>query len=226
MKLLQKFTFGLMAAVLFIGMIGPTVSASASKESSGVEQKYEILNGGDKQKFLNVLRKSDLYKDKVSHKNVERKDANVINLGKGKQGYSEEVIMVNTLVKNPSTHKVDVVYAFIGKDTKKILKLSHFNIEEKYTNYKDYDENGTLRIHQKYTTKDFNNNNLDNPLVDYTYDSGITIAKVSDFWIKFACGFGGLYSCSLACLAGLAGGPAVAGVCQTMCSLVWGAALC
>ncbi|MUK90508.1 hypothetical protein GMD78_19300 [Ornithinibacillus sp. L9] len=223
-KRFKVLMLGIMCLTLLIAPLNTSAENIDTNQDSENILQYETLEGGEKNHYLRALEKSDIFKNNVSSKNLDKKYALVADLGEHDYA-DEDIIMINAVVKNPQNDEIDVVYAFLSKESNDVLKLSHFSINDELTTYKDYDEYGTLMIHNEYSTNDFSEGNIDNPLFEYNHNPGNSI-QVSDFWVKFACGFGGLYTCTLGCLAFAGLGPGAVSLCVTMCGLVWGAALC
>jgi len=197
-------------------------------------ENVTYIEGGKKNKFLRSLERDPVFLKNVNKQQLLYQGSTVIELGEN--DYSDEdVILITSPLQHESyeVHKEGegLLYAFVQKDSKKVLKLAYFFMESDVVDYKDFDQNGTLMIHKEFNSQDFLNGKTDNAITHYSVYDDVSLQNVDkdSFWYKFVCGFSGLFTCNLGCAGFWAvpgGGMPLYTMCMTACQLFWGAGLC
>ncbi|WP_214879325.1 MULTISPECIES: putative immunity/bacteriocin fusion bifunctional protein [unclassified Exiguobacterium] len=243
----EKFKLIMLLTMILVLLSNPnSISASSNLEedcgcgSEGVNLEYTEIQGKEKRVALTGLEESSIFEKNVDHKSINFKKSKVLNLGKNDYA-NGDVLQITTLFENSKRElNYDLLTAHIEKDSKKILKLTYVKVNTDTVMYKDFDENGTLMIHQEFNTTDFLNGNLENGTTYYSVYENQTkgfapqevsakAVDTSSYWYKFACSFSGIAACGAGCVASFASGPfgaALYGICTNACSLFWGTAIC
>src|SRR5690625_3110201 len=137
-------------------------------------ENVTYIEGGKKNKFLRSLERDPVFLKNVNKQQLLYQGSTVIELGEN--DYSDEdVILITSPLQHESyeVHKEGegLLYAFVQKDSKKVLKLAYFFMESDVVDYKDFDQNGTLMIHKEFNSQDFLNGKTDNAITHYSVRS-------------------------------------------------------
>ncbi|SDM30264.1 putative immunity/bacteriocin fusion bifunctional protein [Sediminibacillus halophilus] len=196
------------------------------------EEGLSQIEGEEKIETLSAIETDSVFENNVDHDSINADKSKVINLGESEYA-NGEVLQVTSLFENSMEEiDYDLITVFVEKDSKKVLKLSYFEVDADTVDYKDFDETGQLMIHKEFSYEDFSEGNLENGTTHYSVYEGVTTFDVDkdSFWYKFACSFSGQIACMSGCVASFAAGPgagsALFTVCSSACSTVWSAGLC
>ncbi|EMY4797514.1 putative immunity/bacteriocin fusion bifunctional protein [Bacillus anthracis] len=233
--MLRKLSLLVTVLCLFLtsGAFGFSSNAKAETniENANVV-KQKALSPSEKESYLQLVEGSDLYKNKVSQKSIDKKSAAKLFTKENEKDFPEGVIIINGTPDKNTNLAFD---AYVDVATKKIFKLTSYKISGKKANskfeVKDYDGLGNLIAESNGTFGDFVTNketiqmeqvtniNLTETksLTADTASAPAAASGVDSKYIKWACTFASYVACATA--AG-ACGPA-AWACGLACRLAF-----